>query len=94
MDARWNPAGHELFYLAPDRRLMSVTVQPSGAPRPSRPVEVFQTRVAGPLGIGQRFPYAVGRDGQHFLMYVSDPDAPPASFALLLNWPARLNGAR
>jgi len=70
-DARWNPAGDEIFYLSPDRRLMSVPVKiTAGKPEPGTPVPLFQTLVAGPLGTGHRFPYTVSRDGQRFLMYV------------------------
>jgi hypothetical protein len=53
------------------------------------PVPLFQTRIAGPLGTGHRFPYAVSRDGQRFLMYVEDTSATPA-ITVVLNWPSLL----
>jgi hypothetical protein len=48
---------------------------------------LFRTSVAGPLGNGQRYPYAVDKDGSRFLMYVSDTQAPPL-ITVIVNWPA------
>jgi len=36
------------------------------------------------------WPYAVTRDGNRFLMYVSDTKAPPPSITVVVNWPALL----
>jgi len=89
-DGRWNPAGGEIFYLRPDRKLMSVRVTPKGHTlQASSPVELFQTRIAGPLGTGHRFPYAVSRDGQQFLMYVEETGTIPA-ITVVMNWPSLL----
>jgi Tol biopolymer transport system component len=88
-DARWRPDGQEILYLSPDRRLMSVPVRTAGGFKASRPVELFRTRVAGPLGTGHRFPFAVWKDGQRFLMYVTDPDAPPPAVTVVTNWAAK-----
>jgi Tol biopolymer transport system component len=90
-DARWSPTGEEIFYLTPDRRLMAVPVRVSPSFVAGRPVELFQTRVAGPIGLGHRFPFAVDRDGKRFLMYVSDPDGPPPALTVLSNWRALLD---
>jgi Tol biopolymer transport system component len=92
-DARWSPDGREIFYLAPDRRLMAVPVRTTPAFSAGRPVVLFQTRVAGPLGLGHRFPFAIAKDGERFLMYVSDPHGPPPALSVVANWPA-LVGAR
>jgi hypothetical protein len=48
-----------------------------------------QVLVAGPLGTGHRFPYAVSRDGQRFLMYVEETGTTPA-ITVVLNWPSLL----
>jgi hypothetical protein len=90
-DARWSPTGEEIFYLTPDRRLMAVPVRVSPSFVAGRPVELFQTRVAGPIGLGHRFPFAVDRDRKRFLMYVSDPDGPPPALTVLSNWRALLD---
>ena len=49
-------------------------------------VELFRTRLAGPVGTGHRFPFAVAKDGQRFLMYVTDPSAPPPGVTVIANW--------
>ena len=87
-DARWRPDGQEIVYLSPDRRLMSVSVRTTGGFSAGRAVELFHTRVAGPLGTGHRFPFAIAKDGQRFLMYVTDPDAPPQGVTVVANWMA------
>ena len=87
-DARWRPDGKEVFFLAPDRRLMAVPIDTSRGFHAGTPIRLFQTRIAGPLGSGQRFPYAVSRDGKRFLMYVSDARAAPASIDVIVNWPS------
>ena len=89
-DARWSPTSNEIFYVSPDRKLMSVAVKIAGGRlEAGAPVPLFQTRIAGPLGTGHRFPYAVSRDGQRFLMYVEDTSATPA-ITVVLNWPSLL----
>jgi hypothetical protein len=70
---------------------MAVPVRVSPSFVAGRPVELFQTRVAGPIGLGHRFPFAVDRDGKRFLMYVSDPDGPPPALTVLSNWRALLD---
>jgi Tol biopolymer transport system component len=85
-DARWRPDGQEIFYLSPDRRLMAVPVRTAGGFSVGRSAELFRTRVAGPLGTGHRFPFAVAKDGQRFLMYVTDPSAAPPGVTVIANW--------
>ena len=85
-DARWRPDGKEILYLAPDYRLMAVPVRTIGGFSVGRAVELFRTRVAGPLGTGHRFPFAVAKDGQRFLIYVTDPSGPPPGVTVIANW--------
>ncbi|MDP2321683.1 MAG: protein kinase [Acidobacteriota bacterium] len=87
-DARWRSDGKELFYLSPTRELMAVSIDAAKGFRAGTPIRLFQTAVAGPLGTGHRFPYAVSADGQRFLMYVNEHDAPPPSISVIVNWPA------
>jgi Tol biopolymer transport system component len=89
-DARWRADGKEMFYLSPTRELMAVAIDTAKGFRAGTPVRLFQTTVAGPLGTGHRFPYAVSADGQRFLMYVNDQNAPPPSISVIVNWPALL----
>ena len=90
-DARWRPDGREILYLSPDRQLMSVPIVTAGKFAAGRPVALFRTRVAGPMGTGHRFPFAIDKDGQRVLMYVTDPDAAPPGLTVISNWQALVN---
>jgi hypothetical protein len=66
---------------------MAVAIDTGKGFRAGVPMRLFRTTIAGPLGVGHRFPYAVSRDGKRFLMYVSTLDTHP-SIDLIINWPA------
>jgi dipeptidyl aminopeptidase/acylaminoacyl peptidase len=90
-DARWRPDGKEIFYIAPDRKLMAVRVSPNGnALEPSAPVPLFQTRVSGVLGTGLRFNYTVSLDGERFLIATEVGETRYEPFIVVLNWTALL----
>jgi Tol biopolymer transport system component len=83
---RWGPSGRELFYVAPDARLMSVSM----TPRPdgqgieaAPPLALFRTRVLGVPTGGSVVEYDVSSDGR-FLMntLVEHANAP---ITLILN---------
>jgi len=93
-DARWRPDGGELYYLSPTRSFMAVPVAVTPSFRAGSPVRLFDTRIAGPLGNGHRFPYAVARDGKRFLLYVSDQNAITPSLEVIVNWPTTLAAGR
>ena len=83
---RWNRNGKELFYLAPDRKLMVVTIKPGAtfdfdAPRP-----LFQTTLEV---AALRQTYSVSRDGQRFLLN-RPAEAAASPLTVVLNWPALL----
>ncbi len=88
---RWRPDGRELFYISPERKLMTVTVE-SGEPfRASPPRILFQTKLAGPLVTGIRSNYAVAPpDGKRFLIVTETGQAPPPSITVVLNWQSEL----
>ncbi len=81
----------EVFYVAPDQRLMAVTIDPSaGASGVGKPVPLFTTHIA-PIRSISRQQYVVSSDGQGFLIS-STEDPPAAPITVLLNWKAK--GAR
>jgi Tol biopolymer transport system component len=91
LQARWRGDGRELFYVAPDGKLMAVAmhVAPSGkALEPSSPIALFVTRISSTRTGGSRHEYVVAADGQRFLMnaFVEQNAAP---ITLVLN-PATL----
>ena len=83
---RWRRDGKELFYLAPDRKLMAVTVKAGATFEADAPRAMFQTE----LNVAAlRQSYAVSADGKRFLLNtLPGMESPPIT--VVLNWPALL----
>jgi len=87
----WRRDGKELFYLAPDDKLMVVAVSTaSGAFQAGIPKELFQAQLM-PIAYWRNF-YVASPDGQRFLMLVPANEAKPVPITVVVNWPALLNG--
>jgi hypothetical protein len=94
---RWRPDGKELFYIAPDAKLMAVpvSVAPQGrAVTVGTPVTLFPTHLANGAGISltgyqSRALYAVAADGR-FLMNVTIEADHPAPIIIVQNWDSAL----
>ncbi len=87
LQPRWRPDGKELFYVAPDGRLMAVSLRfpPRGQTvEPASPVPLFQTRVGSTRTGGSKQEYDVSPDGQRFLMNTLTEQA-GAPITLVLN---------
>jgi hypothetical protein len=84
--ARWRRDGKELYYIAPDGRLMATSITISGKTlEPGNPVALFETHVVGggtDNGLGRN--YDVARDGRFLINTVLDRGAAPIT--LLQNW--------
>src|SRR5215471_8738595 len=84
---RWRGDGKELFFLAPDNRLMSVPVRLSregDAADIGAPVPLFAARLSG-LNHGPTiWNYVASSDGQRFLM--DSPAEVTSPITLVLNW--------
>jgi eukaryotic-like serine/threonine-protein kinase len=78
---RWRHDGKELFYLAPDKAVMSVPLGSGGRPQPGVATALFRVD-----GIVRDFDTAA--DGQRFLLDIAEPD--PAPILVLANWPSLL----
>ena len=94
VDPRWGHDGRELFYVAPDGKLMTVAIDPDGrALNPRPPVPLFTTRLAtGPnitIGFLSTPQYAVALDGR-FLMNVTVDDNVVSPISIVLNWATAL----
>lgn len=81
---RWRRDGRELFFVAPDKKLMAAGVTlGAGAFDASPPKPLFDTTLAvGYLGISQA--YDVDRDGQRFIIASTDPAVPPAPIEVII----------
>jgi eukaryotic-like serine/threonine-protein kinase len=84
---RWNPNGKEIFYVSPDRKLMSVPVsvsanglEVSGEPR--RLFDLHATTTRGDF----KSPYSVAPDGQTFYILEAKADSQPIQVLLLASW--------
>ena len=87
---RWRRDGKELFYLAPDGKLMSAAVKAGAASfETHEPRPLFNTGIARAF-IDRRNHYDVSSDGQRFLVNISDEDRNAAPITVVLNWNAAL----
>jgi hypothetical protein len=87
-DPQWRADGAELFFIAPDHKLMAVSIRHAQAFEPGIPVALFQTRVTGLTDV--RTHYQVTRDGQRFLVNTTGPADRGAPVQLVVNWHAAM----
>ena len=89
---RWRRDGKELFYIAPDQKLMAAPIRGDGTLEVGAPQALFETRIVGGASTGPYFlqQYDVAADGQRFLMNVAQEDPTAAPIAVVLNWTAGL----
>ena len=87
---RWRSDGKELFYFAPDSRLMAVPVKTGGNFDAGTPTALFQANPRELVATSEQFSYAVSNDGQNFLVNTQlKTEITPMS--VVLNWSAKLN---
>jgi Tol biopolymer transport system component len=92
LQPRWRADGKELFYIAPDGKLMAVEVKMSPRFETGIPKALFTTRISGGTTSVHVFRYAVAPDGKRFLIntmpQTDEPNASPIT--VVLNWTAGL----
>jgi hypothetical protein len=95
MSPRWRHDGHELFYVAPDNRMMAAPIEVASDAhtlRPGAPVPLFPSRLTTGIGVGgfsSRAQYAVAADGR-FLLNVGADDTAASPITIVQNWTAAL----
>jgi serine/threonine protein kinase/Tol biopolymer transport system component len=83
---RWRRDGKELYYIAPDARLMAVPISVKGATlEPGTPVPLFQTQIVGGGSYPNRPQYDVASDGR-FLINSTIEAAATSPITLIQNW--------
>jgi eukaryotic-like serine/threonine-protein kinase len=94
---RWRRDGHELFYVAPDNRMMAAPIRVAADGRslsPGAPVALFATRLTtgntGNAGYTSRAQYAVAPDGRFLLIATTDDAAAASPITIVQNWTAGL----
>jgi Tol biopolymer transport system component len=78
----WAPSGKELFFIAPDGKLMSVDIGAGNSFEPGKPKVLFDIIAAR---TNQGNDYDVSTDGQRFLFISRMADA-TSSLAVVINW--------
>jgi eukaryotic-like serine/threonine-protein kinase len=87
---RWRGDTKELFYLAPDGKIMAVPVTAGATFDVGRPTSLFQAHAREFFATSEQVGYDVTNDGQKFLIntQVKNTDTQPMS--VILNWDAQL----
>jgi serine/threonine protein kinase/Tol biopolymer transport system component len=81
---RWRSDGKELYYIAPDGKLMAAPITINGETlEPGAPVPLFQTRILGGGADAPGLQYDVSRDGRFLINTILDEAAP---ITLIQNW--------
>jgi len=83
----WRADGKELFYVAPDKTLMSVEIKTGSTVEMSAPKPLFITKVRN-YGAPNR--YVVSPDGQRFLVNAPAGDGAVAPITIVVNWTSGL----
>jgi serine/threonine protein kinase len=85
---RWRRDGREIYYIAPDGKMMAAAIQFDGRSlRAATPKMLFQTRIDSITRSPHQ--YDVTADGQKFLIN-SRPEQASQPITLYVNWPAAL----
>jgi eukaryotic-like serine/threonine-protein kinase len=86
INPRWRRDGTEIFYFAPDNKLMAAAVNGQGVSFEVGTVKpLFQTRTTGAFN-----EYDVAPDGQRFLINTLPEQTSSAPLTVVLNWTAGL----
>jgi Tol biopolymer transport system component len=88
-EPHWRGDGRELFYLGPDRSIMSVAVGRGATLDLGSPQRLFATKALFP-GSSYRMNYDVAADGSRFLVSTPVEGAGTSPITVVLNWPAAL----
>lgn len=78
----WSPDGKELFFIAPDGKLMSVEIGSGSSFEPGKAKVVFDIAAARTNQVND---YDVSADGQRFL-FISRMAEATSSLSLVINW--------
>ena len=87
---RWRGDTRELFYLAPDGKMMAVPVTAGANFDTSPPVALFQTHAREAFATSEQVSYDVTKDGQRFLINTQVKNADIQPMSVILNWGAEV----
>ncbi|MBZ5583082.1 MAG: protein kinase [Acidobacteriia bacterium] len=87
---RWRRDGRELFYLAPDNRLVGVEVFSGSSFKAGVPRALFLVPSVWVVDDGAAWTWDLTRGGQRFLFSTISAEDKPAPLTVVLNWQAEL----
>ena len=87
---KWRSDGKELFYLAPDGKIMATPVTIGANFDAGSPVALFQANPREMVATSERFAYDVRKDGQRFLINTQLKSA-LTPMSVVMDWAAGLN---
>ncbi len=85
---RWRGDGKEVFYISPDKKVVSVELNFGETLEPGTPRILFQTQIV-PM-IEARNHWDVTADGQTFLINTTSPSTAEAPIEVITNWTSLL----
>ena len=88
---RWRRDGKELFYLAPDGKMMASPVTTGTRFDAGTPVPLFQANAREQVAGSELVMYDVTRDGQRFLINTRMEGTQSQTMMVILNWPVVLD---
>jgi Tol biopolymer transport system component len=88
-EPKWRADGKELFYMAPDLKLMSVSVKSGSNLEAGVPSGLFEMPVP-PFTPAYQNSYVPSHDGRRFLVNTLVQDATSSPITVVLNWTAGL----
>ena len=87
---QWRSDGKELFYIAPDRKLMAVTINAGANFEIGKPEPLFQTHLTISGIVDDRNNYIPTPDGQRFLVNELTESQNTQPMTVVLNWSSEL----
>ena len=88
---KWRGDGKELFYISPEGKIMSVSVNTGTNFDAGTPVVLFQANPREMVATSEHVTYDVSKDGQKFLINTQMKEGQTMPMSIVLNWAAMLN---
>ena len=89
-EPRWRRDGKELYYIAPDGKLMAVEVMAGTTFEAGVAKPLFPIRRREPVSASDLFSYDVSADGQRFLVSTDAGEVTSVPLTAIVNWTAGL----
>ena len=87
---RWRGDSKELFYIAPDGKMMAAPLSAGANFDAGPPVPLFQAHAREFFATSEQVSYDVTKDGQRFLINTQVKNADTHPMSVILNWDAQM----